>query len=424
MLSTPANRYRIDGIEGGRRHPTDLQALVDKHAALIGQGFGLTDRHFNHLGHAGLGDTVDTVAITSIINGRVPTSVRNRLEELGVATATEPVRLPATRELEMTARICVPVRVDAILLGYLWFMDDPSEPVDPDKLSAARRAASEIGTDLYRLRYLERGAQDQERAVLQALASGRELADGEVLEQLEQRITRAGWYVAVVAECSEPLEDPSLFETEIDAATGHLRRTRRSGEIIAAVVDGRGLIIFALANVLDAERQGDALLAAAKRTLDHVAASLVVGIGAPVQTLADIQSSFAQAVHCVRVAKQRGLHSRFVSWGSLGADRAIVALLGEGDPAHFIPSSVRRLQATEENGAVLTETLWRYLETAGDAQAAAEANFVHRSTLYHRLHRIEVITGCDLGRGDDRLELHLGLRLSRMARPADPGASS
>jgi DNA-binding PucR family transcriptional regulator len=63
----------------------------------------------------------------------------------------------------------------------------------------------------------------------------------------------------------------------------------------------------------------------------------------------------------------------------------------------------------------LVGTLETYLDHAGDAQAAASALFVHRSTLYNRLHRIEELTGIDLRAGDDRLELHLGLRIWRMA---------
>jgi DNA-binding PucR family transcriptional regulator len=57
------------------------------------------------------------------------------------------------------------------------------------------------------------------------------------------------------------------------------------------------------------------------------------------------------------------------------------------------------------------ETLEAYLDRAGDAQAAAAALFVHRTTLYHRLRRIERIAGVDLRDGDDRLLLHMALRL-------------
>ena len=56
-------------------------------------------------------------------------------------------------------------------------------------------------------------------------------------------------------------------------------------------------------------------------------------------------------------------------------------------------------------------TLEAYLDRAGDAQAAAAALFIHRTTLYHRLRRIERIAGVDLRDGDDRLLLHMALRL-------------
>jgi DNA-binding PucR family transcriptional regulator len=66
------------------------------------------------------------------------------------------------------------------------------------------------------------------------------------------------------------------------------------------------------------------------------------------------------------------------------------------------------------DAAVLVPTLECYLDLGGDARAAAEALFVHRSSLYGRLHRIEEVARVDLGSGEDRLELHLGLRLWRL----------
>jgi DNA-binding PucR family transcriptional regulator len=59
-------------------------------------------------------------------------------------------------------------------------------------------------------------------------------------------------------------------------------------------------------------------------------------------------------------------------------------------------------------------TLETYLEYAGDATRSAAALFLHRSSFYSRLHRIEGLAGVDLKSGADRLELHLGLRLWRM----------
>ena len=67
-----------------------------------------------------------------------------------------------------------------------------------------------------------------------------------------------------------------------------------------------------------------------------------------------------------------------------------------------------------EVGPELVETLEAYLDRAGDARAAAAALFIHRTTLYHRLRRIERIAGVDLRDGDDRLLLHMALRIRRL----------
>jgi DNA-binding PucR family transcriptional regulator len=41
--------------------------------------------------------------------------------------------------------------------------------------------------------------------------------------------------------------------------------------------------------------------------------------------------------------------------------------------------------------------------------------FLHRTSLYHRLARIEKTAGVRLDNGADRLELHLALKLAKMA---------
>ena len=85
-----------------------------------------------------------------------------------------------------------------------------------------------------------------------------------------------------------------------------------------------------------------------------------------------------------------------------------------------MPASFERLLSSGE-AASLVATLERYLDLGGDARAAAEALHLHRSSLYARLHRIEEIAGVDLHSGEDRLELHLALRIWRLAEGGYPG---
>ncbi|MFD2028038.1 PucR family transcriptional regulator [Promicromonospora aerolata] len=65
--------------------------------------------------------------------------------------------------------------------------------------------------------------------------------------------------------------------------------------------------------------------------------------------------------------------------------------------------------------APLLHTLETYLELAGSAQATAEALHLHRTSLYYRLQRVEVLAGTDLKDGTERLALHLALKVARAA---------
>jgi DNA-binding PucR family transcriptional regulator len=64
-----------------------------------------------------------------------------------------------------------------------------------------------------------------------------------------------------------------------------------------------------------------------------------------------------------------------------------------------------------EGSPELLRTAKAYLDEAGSAQRAAQALGIHRQTLYHRLERIERISGLSLDSGQDRLQLHLALTL-------------
>jgi hypothetical protein len=401
-----------------------LQELVDSHAAVIGRGIGVTDRQFYSLAHSTLmGFDLDAVASSTILRRRAAEPVIEWVESNGIASADGPVRLPANPTLSMGRRVCVPVRFNGLLLGYLWIIEEPAT-LSPESLEAASRAATDLGAELYRLRHLEDEAREREAGVLRDLFVGGDRA-ADASRQIERLLTRSRCYVAAVADGTvlHPTE-PGRVGAQIGAALGHVRRSRAPGEVVAGVADDRGLLVLAIGHTEAAEHQGDAVLSAARQVTDAGQMTLSVGVGLAVGLITDLQVSFRQAALAVRMAHKRGAAHMAVWWGSLGADRTIVALLGERDPSPFVPDSIRRLLDTP-GGAVLLETLQVYLDLAGDAQAAAHMLFVHRSTLYHRLHRIEQITGRDLRGGDDRLELHIGLRLARLlAAPAEEVAQA
>lgn len=101
-------------------------------------------------------------------------------------------------------------------------------------------------------------------------------------------------------------------------------------------------------------------------------------------------------------------------WDELGPYQLLLKMPTEDLlAAAQVPALVALEQEDGHRG--LVATLEAFLDNAGDVASTARHLNVHRATLYHRLKRIEQLTGCDLSQGDDRLTLHLGLKLRNLA---------
>ncbi|MEU0517108.1 helix-turn-helix domain-containing protein [Streptosporangium sp. NPDC006007] len=93
----------------------------------------------------------------------------------------------------------------------------------------------------------------------------------------------------------------------------------------------------------------------------------------------------------------------------------MIALLPTGKlTRNVLEPGVNRLLASDKDGT-LTRTLEAFLDHAGDVKETSEILNLHRTSLYYRLSRAEEITGLTLSDGNNRLALHLGLKVARLA---------
>ncbi len=100
-------------------------------------------------------------------------------------------------------------------------------------------------------------------------------------------------------------------------------------------------------------------------------------------------------------------------WNDLG----IYGLLVHFPPQQLLANAIfAKLQALIENHPALAETLITYLDSGCNGLKTSRLLFIHRATLQHRLNKIEELTGKDLDSGEDRLALHLGLKLALLQR--------
>lgn len=146
---------------------------------------------------------------------------------------------------------------------------------------------------------------------------------------------------------------------------------------------------------------------------DTVGRHVRIGIAGWQPDLAHLRAGRDQARIAADLADQDRPLQR---WDRLGV-LALAGALPTRVASSLVSPRVHRLLEQDPDG-VLRRTVETYLDMAGRGTAAAERLRLHRTTLYYRLQRVQELTGVDLQDGQDRLELHLGLKFSHLVERA------
>ena len=101
----------------------------------------------------------------------------------------------------------------------------------------------------------------------------------------------------------------------------------------------------------------------------------------------------------------------------LGAFTLLLAIQDEDALRLYSEGLLEPIEQTEgEYGGELLRSLEAFIENNGNWERAARQLYCHRHTLRYRIRKIEELTGRDLGRATDRIELWLALRAKELVR--------
>lgn len=208
-----------------------------------------------------------------------------------------------------------------------------------------------------------------------------------------------------------------------DAAWVAVKRDLQQGlareGLPALIGDGEGreiLIVVGLRRSADRARIGDLLggmlgEAAERRLGDDPAPTLCAAAATP--RWVDVGAGLTAATSALDAAA----HEEPRPWHDISVpspDRLLFALRGSADLRTFTEERLRPLLDADRRGrGNLIETLSTLCDNAGRKLETAEELGVKRQTLYHRLNRIEELTGSDLADGDVLLSFHIALRARR-----------
>jgi sugar diacid utilization regulator len=397
-----------------------LQTIVDDLAEELARSVVINDpvnrvlctsRHF--------GDE-DAARIRAVLQRDAGPEASRYLFELGVARWPRAAMVPARPDLGLNARLCVPLRERAELLGLLLVID-ADQTLTPQEISRIEEVSKSAAAVLEQRRVAADGARaDRDRELLRLL-------DGEAEER--RQALRAGiaaeWMVngpevvVTVLEARQPAASPAEVDIALRTVLESAAR-RQQRRLLTVVRDGRGTMVEAAAriDVCETTTRAERMAVGLGQLVSGDGAA---GVGGVAPGLEEAWRSRAQATTALRGSRLIPGCGPVVSWESLGTYAILLQLPDDAFSSALRPEPVARL-LRHEKGSRLVETLRTYLDFGGSVPRTAEALHLHRTSLYYRLDQIREITGLDIDDGRNRLLLHLGLLLEDLNSP--PGRSS
>ena len=142
----------------------------------------------------------------------------------------------------------------------------------------------------------------------------------------------------------------------------------------------------------------------------RAAASRAVGLGS-------LRRAFHEARCALEATSLNGGGPEVASYRDLGAFTLLLALQDDEALRLYSDGLLEPIQRGEgEYGGELLRSLEAFIENNGNWERAARQLYCHRHTLRYRIRKIEELTGRDLSRATDRIELWLALRARELVR--------
>jgi DNA-binding PucR family transcriptional regulator len=397
-----------------------LQRLVDALASRLGRAVLLEDRRQRVIAYSQHDQPMDTVRRESILQRQTTPEVIAYLRRFGIAESCDPIRIAGNADFDLLPRVCIPLRHQDLLLGFIWFID-ADESMQDEEVELALQMGSDFALALYRENFVEELAQRRESEAVRNLL----VSDPGARLHAACELVDAGSFLPDIAVTAlvvlpvgngHPSEDAELRGLAIEQSLVQARRRTLPRHALHLLRFDHGLLLAAASDRKDTPvaSLGRGLVRAMERSLGGLPGhdQVVVGVGEPQPGLQDVWRSYEQARQAAHVAASLPSVGPVTEWRELGVYRALAQLSADQIGSSVLHPGLSIL--LEDPDQTLARTLETYLDLAGNAQATAKALRLHRATLYYRLQRIEELARADLKDGNDRLTLHLGLKLARL----------
>lgn len=400
-------------MEVVEREPTviqqnEIQQLVDSLAARIHLSVAVDDARGSLIASSRHFGDEDKIRIDVVLSRRLPDRAAEYLNSFGIATAEDPLSVPASPALGLKARRCYPIRDHGRLLGYLWLIDNRADRFD----EVVGECVAHLSPLLRERAHQMTEEEKQRRVLVAAVLRGGESSARAARELVDHQIVTAEDDIVVIV--TDTTAEPEAVTAAIRESTGPLAADGPPFRALSTTVENRGVILVAGRD--DVERTATWLAETARRGPRSQQAapgkrSTVVGVS-NAGRLDQAPELFRQALLATFAAAELPELPPVVSWRDTGIYGPLMLAAVES-PELAVPPEIAHLKSEGRTDS-LARTAEVFLDAAGDTSAASEQLMIHRTTLYYRLAQVENRTGWDLKNGRHRLILHLGLKMQHL----------
>jgi DNA-binding PucR family transcriptional regulator len=229
---------------------------------------------------------------------------------------------------------------------------------------------------------------------------------GGTLRELEERLQQAGAdpsaaLVTAVAGLVGRADQAEVVRSLVEDVAQQL-----GPPVVATGRDGRVVALLPAVDGVD-----DVLRTAFARLVPGLGGSrLVVGVSGRADADA-LAGAVEEARFACRLAEARGVPVSVVTADEVSSHVLLLASVPDEVRRTFAGRVLGRVREYDaRTGAGLLETLQVFLDCSGSWTRTAEALHVHVNTVRYRIERVEQLTGRDLGRLEDRVDVFLALR--------------
>jgi hypothetical protein len=388
------------GKSFGRLAEHDVFHLADALAMAIGGAVSIEDVHRNVVAFSTVpGQPIDDVRRKGILGRHVPEHVERDQWYARLWRADRVVEFPAGPE--SSSRLATAVRVGTEPLGSIWVVG-ARDTLSADAEQMLLGAVDTVAACLAHQDHFSSRGRDQRRRALQELFA----PDGSRDRVLPGPATLVSVQRHLGAEEAELLD-----ERIADVLSLHAHRLHGTG--MAGVLDDH---VYAL------------LPAANRSRIDELLCPVLARAGIS-SALAVVSSVIDTATQLPKVRRQIDLSLRLHAADNTAPGVEVVYL--DDEPDRLLLAEIAQAVADVEalhvgtvhaiaehdrlHGSEYVSTLRAWLESGGDVPTAAARVYVHPNTFRYRMNRLRSLFELDLDRPDQRLVLHLQLRLRDFA---------